>query len=60
MPYRLGLKPQILTAMPRIRKIHSERIENELEQGNIVLVTGFQGVNMLGDMTTLGLSLIHI
>lgn len=38
----------------RIRKIHSERIENELERGNIVLVTGFQGVNMLGDMTTLG------
>ena len=38
----------------RIRKIHSERIENELERGNIVLVTGFQGINMLGDVTTLG------
>ncbi len=38
----------------RIRKIQTERIENELERGNIVLVTGFQGVNTLGDMTTLG------
>jgi aspartate kinase len=38
----------------RIRKIQTERIENELERGNVVLVTGFQGVNTLGDMTTLG------
>lgn len=38
----------------RIRKIHTERIENELERGNIVLVTGFQGMNRLNDMTTLG------
>ncbi|MDD4843764.1 MAG: aspartate kinase [Anaerotignum sp.] len=38
----------------RIRKIQTERIENELERGNVVLVTGFQGVNPLGDMTTLG------
>lgn len=38
----------------RIRTIHTERIENELERGNIVLVTGFQGVNQNGDVTTLG------
>ncbi len=38
----------------KIRKIQTERIENELERGNIVLVTGFQGMNAQGDMTTLG------
>lgn len=38
----------------RIRTIHTERIENELEDGNIVLVTGFQGINRNADVTTLG------
>jgi len=38
----------------RIRKIHTERIENELERGNIVLIAGFQGVSTHGDVTTLG------
>lgn len=51
---QVGIETTNTYSNARIRKIHSERIENELEQGNIVLVTGFQGVNMLGDMTTLG------
>ena len=38
----------------RIRTINTERIENELDEGSIVLVTGFQGVNQVGDTTTLG------
>ena len=38
----------------RIRHINTERIENELDEGSIVLVTGFQGVNAIGDTTTLG------
>ena len=38
----------------RIRTIRPDRIEHELEQKNIVLVTGFQGFNRLGDITTLG------
>ena len=38
----------------RIRKIHTERIENESERGNIVLIAGFQGVSTHGDVTTLG------
>lgn len=37
-----------------IRHINTERIENELDEGSIVLVTGFQGVNAIGDTTTLG------
>ncbi len=51
---QVGIETTNAYSNARIRKIHSERIENELERGNIVLVTGFQGINMLGDVTTLG------
>ena len=44
----------IETTNARIRHINTERIENELDEGSIVLVTGFQGVNAIGDTTTLG------
>ncbi|WP_317854000.1 aspartate kinase [Chakrabartyella piscis] len=51
---QVGIETTNAYSDARIRKIHAERIENELERGNIVLVTGFQGVNGHGDMTTLG------
>ncbi len=51
---QVGIETTNAYSDARIRKIHSERIVNELERGNIVLVTGFQGINMLGDVTTLG------
>lgn len=38
----------------RIEEMDVERIRTELEKGRIVLVTGFQGVDGLGDITTLG------
>lgn len=38
----------------RLKDIDTERIENELEQGKIVLVTGFQGVDRYDNYTTLG------
>ncbi len=38
----------------RIKRIDTTRLENELEKKNIVVVTGFQGVNKYDDMTTLG------
>ncbi|MCT4542512.1 MAG: aspartate kinase [Vallitalea sp.] len=38
----------------RLKGIDSERINAELERKNIVLVTGFQGVNKYDDITTLG------
>jgi len=38
----------------RIKRIEVLRIKKELDQGNIVLVAGFQGINSLGDLTTLG------
>ncbi|MFI3174237.1 MAG: aspartate kinase [Bacillota bacterium] len=38
----------------RIRTIDTQKIEYELERGNVVVITGFQGINGLGDVTTLG------
>jgi len=38
----------------RIKNIDSSRVKKELDKKNIVIVTGFQGTNKYGDMTTLG------
>ncbi|MDL2232430.1 aspartate kinase [Ruminococcaceae bacterium OttesenSCG-928-L11] len=38
----------------RIRRINTERLENEISKQNIVVVTGFQGINRYDDITTLG------
>ena len=38
----------------RIREIDGTRIHAQLEQGNVVVVAGFQGVDELGNITTLG------
>ncbi len=37
-----------------IKNISTERIGEELEKNNIVIITGFQGVNRNSDVTTLG------
>ena len=38
----------------RFKKVDTDRINAELDQGKIVIVTGFQGVNRYDDVTTLG------
>lgn len=38
----------------KVKQIETERIRNELDARKIVIVTGFQGINKLDDMTTLG------
>jgi len=38
----------------RLKEIDADRINSELSRNNIVLVTGFQGVNRYDDITTLG------
>lgn len=38
----------------RIRRIDTERMTNEINKKNIVIVAGFQGVNRYDDITTLG------
>ena len=38
----------------RIKDLNPERIRKEIDKKNIVIVTGFQGINKYSDMTTLG------
>ena len=38
----------------RIKKVDASRIKKEIDKRRIVVITGFQGVNRYGDMTTLG------
>ena len=51
---QVGIETTNTYSNARIRHINTERIENELDEGSIVLGTGFQGVNAIGDTTTLG------
>ncbi len=38
----------------KLKRIDTDRIHNELEQGKIVVVTGFQGIDKFDNVTTLG------
>ncbi len=53
-----GSQVRILTdsvhTKARIRNINGERIEDELANGNVVVVAGFQGVDEHDNITTLG------
>ena len=53
-----GSQVRILTdsahTRARIQEIDSQRIKNELDQGHVVGVAGFQGVDGDGNITTLG------
>lgn len=38
----------------KIKRIDTERLQNELDKRNIIIVAGFQGINRYDDITTLG------
>jgi len=38
----------------KIKEINTKKIREQLEENNIVVVAGFQGLNLEGDITTLG------
>ena len=52
--WQVGIQTTAVHGDARIKRIDSERVQAELDQHRIVLVTGFQGVDRLGDVTTLG------
>ena len=52
--WQVGIQTTSVHSKARIKKIDLERIHAELDQHRIVLVTGFQGVDHNGDLTTLG------
>lgn len=52
--WQAGFKTDSSHGNSRIHRIDKERLSNELDKGNIVIVAGFQGVNRYDDITTLG------
>lgn len=52
--WQAGIQSTGVHSDARIKRIDTERIQTELDQHRIILVTGFQGVDRNGDITTLG------
>ena len=52
--WQVGIHSSSVHSDARIRKIDTERVQAELDQRRIVIVTGFQGIDRNGDVTTLG------
>ena len=49
-----GIMTNAAHTKAKVTNIHHEKIKNALKKGNIVIVAGFQGMNLNGDITTLG------
>ncbi len=52
--YQVAMHTTSVYGNARLKRIDTERIQNELESKRVVIVTGFQGVNKFDDYTTLG------
>ena len=52
--YQAGIRTKGIHSKSEIESIDIDRIKENLEQGKIVIVAGFQGINESGDITTLG------
>ena len=52
--WQIGLETNSNYSDARIKRIAGERLKAELDNGRIVIGAGFQGINKMGDVTTLG------
>ena len=52
--FQLGLKTDQIHGKARINSIDTSYLKKDLEKGIIPVITGFQGINDSGDITTLG------
>lgn len=52
--WQAGFNTNVVYSNARIGNIDTERVQSELDRGNIVVVAGFQGLNKYDDITTLG------
>lgn len=52
--YQCGFKTSEDHTFAKIHDIDIERVKNQLAQGKVVVVAGFQGVSEAGEITTLG------
>jgi len=51
---QIGLITDAVHTKARIKSIEAKRIQKELDEGHIVIVAGFQGIDETGEITTLG------
>lgn len=54
MGWQCGVETDTHYGSAHIKKINTERVLSEFAKGNIVVMAGFQGVNIFNDITTLG------
>ena len=52
--WQAGFKSDSSYGMARIKDINTDRMRNELDKRNIIIVAGFQGINKYDDLTTFG------
>lgn len=52
--WQAGIYTSNINEEAKIEYINTERIKQELDNGNIVIIAGFQGINDKKDITTLG------
>ena len=52
--WQAGFHTDSTHSAARIKRIDTERLENELAKKNIIIVAGFQGINKYDDISTLG------
>ncbi len=52
--WQAGFRTDRAYTKARINRMDTERISSELERNRVVVVAGFQGINKLDDITTLG------
>ena len=52
--WQAGFNTNSIYTKARIKNIKTDRLQNEIEKHNIVVVAGFQGINKYEDITTLG------
>ena len=52
--YQLGIRTNSMHSRARILDVQVEKIRNEISNGVVPVITGFQGMNDEGDITTLG------
>ncbi len=52
--WQAGFETNRAYSKARIKNLNTERLESEIAKKRIVIVAGFQGINVNGDITTLG------
>jgi aspartate kinase len=52
--WQAGVHTEDIPSKARITHVKMERVQKEIAEGKIVIVTGFQGIDSHGDITTIG------